>query len=121
MGMSQSLTFFSGYWNAPETDAREFRGGWLHMGDMFVRNADGSLDFVDRLKSVIMEGRRSRGAVKGIFTRVLDGLGAVGSADAYREQLGAFARAGATPVVLPFAPAGPAAHASLLRTFRAFP
>jgi len=61
------------------------------------------------------------GAVKGISERVLEGLGAVGSAEACREQLAAFARTGATPVVLPFAPPGPAARASLLRTFRAFP
>jgi hypothetical protein len=52
---------------------------------------------------------------------VLDGLGAVGPADRCREQLEAFARTGATPVVLPFAPPGPASRASLLRTFRAFP
>jgi len=61
------------------------------------------------------------GAVKGISERVLDGLGAVGSAEACRAQMAAFARTGATPVVLPFAPPGPAARASLLRTFRAFP
>ena len=61
------------------------------------------------------------GAVKAISERVLDGLGAVGSADFCHEQLDAFARTGATPVVLPFAPPGPGARASLLRTFRAFP
>ncbi len=60
-------------------------------------------------------------AVKGISERVLDGLGAVGPADHCREQLAAFARAGATPVVPPFAPPAPPARASLLRTFRAFP
>ena len=60
-------------------------------------------------------------AVKGISERVLDGLGAVGPADHCREQLAAFARTGATPVVLPFAPAGPTARASMLRTFRSFP
>lgn len=49
-------TLFSGYWNAPEVNAREFRGGWFHMGDMFVRNADGTLDFVDRLKYMIKSG-----------------------------------------------------------------
>ena len=49
-------TLFSGYWNAPEANARDFRGGWFHMGDMFVRNADGSLDFVDRLKYMIKSG-----------------------------------------------------------------
>jgi probable F420-dependent oxidoreductase len=60
-------------------------------------------------------------AVKGISERVLDGLGAVGPADHCREQIAAFARTGATPVVLPFAPPGPAARASMLGTFRAFP
>jgi acyl-CoA synthetase (AMP-forming)/AMP-acid ligase II len=49
-------TLFSGYWDAAETNAREFRNGWFHMGDMFVRNADGSLDFVDRVKYMIKSG-----------------------------------------------------------------
>ncbi len=49
-------TLFSGYWNAPETNAKDFRGGWFHMGDMFVRQADGSLDFVDRVKYMIKSG-----------------------------------------------------------------
>lgn len=49
-------TLFSGYWNAPETNARDFRGGWFHMGDLFVRNADGTLDFVDRVKYLIKSG-----------------------------------------------------------------
>lgn len=60
-------------------------------------------------------------APRQISARVLDGLGAVGPEAHCRERLAAFARAGATPVVLPFAPAGPDARASLLRTFRAFP
>ncbi|MBL8384059.1 MAG: AMP-binding protein [Burkholderiales bacterium] len=49
-------TLFSGYWNAPETNARDFRNGWFHLGDMFVRHADGSLDFVDRVKYMIKSG-----------------------------------------------------------------
>ena len=49
-------TLFSGYWRAPEVNAREFRGGWFHMGDVFVRNADGTLDFVDRVKYLIKSG-----------------------------------------------------------------
>ena len=61
------------------------------------------------------------GAVKGITSRVLDGLGAVGPAGFCHERIGAFAATGVTPVVVPFAPPGPAARASLLRTFRAFP
>jgi len=49
-------TLFSGYWRAEETNAEDFRGGWFHMGDMFRRNADGTLDFVDRVKYMIKSG-----------------------------------------------------------------
>ena len=49
-------TVFSGYWQAHETNARDFRGGWFHMGDVFRRNEDGSLDFVDRVKYMIKTG-----------------------------------------------------------------
>ncbi|MEX3009642.1 class I adenylate-forming enzyme family protein [Hoeflea sp. TYP-13] len=49
-------TLFSGYWNADEANAECFRGGWFHMGDMFRRNPDGTLDFVDRAKYLIKTG-----------------------------------------------------------------
>ena len=49
-------TVFSGYWQAQETNERDFRGGWFHMGDVFRRNDDGSLDFVDRAKYMIKTG-----------------------------------------------------------------
>jgi fatty-acyl-CoA synthase len=49
-------TLFSGYWQAPEVNARDFRGGWFHMGDMFIRRPDGRLDFVDRAKYMIKSG-----------------------------------------------------------------
>jgi len=49
-------TLFSGYWNAAATNAQDFRGGWFHMGDVFVRHADGTLDFVDRVKYLIKSG-----------------------------------------------------------------
>jgi fatty-acyl-CoA synthase len=49
-------TLFSGYWQAPEVNARDFRGGWFHMGDVFRRNPDGTLDFVDRVKYLIKSG-----------------------------------------------------------------
>ena len=52
----RSPSLFSGYWNNPEATAEDFRGGWFHMGDMFVRNPDGSLDFVDRRKYLIKSG-----------------------------------------------------------------
>ena len=52
----RGATLFSGYWQADETNAHDFRGGWFHMGDVFRRNADGSLDFVDRVKYLIKSG-----------------------------------------------------------------
>jgi acyl-CoA synthetase (AMP-forming)/AMP-acid ligase II len=52
-------TLFSGYWRAPEANEKDFRGGWFHMGDVFVRNPDGTLDFVDRVKYLIKSGGES--------------------------------------------------------------
>jgi acyl-CoA synthetase (AMP-forming)/AMP-acid ligase II len=49
-------TLFSGYWNAPDTNARDFAGGWFRMGDMFRRNPDRTYDFVDRVKYMIKSG-----------------------------------------------------------------
>jgi acyl-CoA synthetase (AMP-forming)/AMP-acid ligase II len=49
-------SLFSGYWNAPDATAEAFRGGWYHMGDLMVRNPDGTLDFVDRRKYLIKSG-----------------------------------------------------------------
>ena len=49
-------TLFSGYWNDPATNEKDFRGGWFHTGDVFRRNPDGSLDFVDRRKYMIKSG-----------------------------------------------------------------
>lgn len=49
-------TLFSGYWNAPETNAKDFRGGWFHMGDVMARCKDGRLTFMDRVKYMIKSG-----------------------------------------------------------------
>jgi probable F420-dependent oxidoreductase len=80
----------------------------------------GFAEEVEAVNAAWKAGDRA-GAVKGISERVLDGLGAVGADDFCREQMNAFARTGATPVVLPFAPPGPDARASMLKTFRSFP
>jgi fatty-acyl-CoA synthase len=52
----RSPSLFSGYWGAPETNAEVFAGGWYRMGDVFRRNPDGTLDFVDRRKYLIKSG-----------------------------------------------------------------
>ncbi len=49
-------TLFSGYWNADEANAKDFRGGWFHMGDIFRRLPNGRLEFVDRAKYMIKSG-----------------------------------------------------------------
>jgi fatty-acyl-CoA synthase len=49
-------TLFSGYFRAHEVNAHEFRGGWFHMGDVFIKNPDGTLDFVDRVKYLVKSG-----------------------------------------------------------------
>jgi fatty-acyl-CoA synthase len=49
-------TLFSGYWANPEATAESFAGGWFHMGDVFTRDADGRLTFVDRAKYLIKSG-----------------------------------------------------------------
>lgn len=52
----RSPALFSGYWNNEAANAEDFRGGWFHMGDVFTRNRDGSLSFVDRRKYLIKSG-----------------------------------------------------------------
>ena len=49
-------TLFSGYWANRDANLESFRDGWFHMGDVFVRNPDTSLDFVDRAKYMIKSG-----------------------------------------------------------------
>jgi fatty-acyl-CoA synthase len=48
---------FSGYWDeSTASPSPVLRDGWFATGDVFVRNADGSFDFVDRRKYVIKSG-----------------------------------------------------------------
>jgi len=49
-------TLFSGYWGAPEINERDFTDGWFRMGDLFRKNADGSVDFAGRAKYLIKSG-----------------------------------------------------------------
>ncbi len=46
----------SGYWRQPELTEQAFAGGWLHTGDVGVRDADGYITIVDRTKDMIISG-----------------------------------------------------------------
>jgi acyl-CoA synthetase (AMP-forming)/AMP-acid ligase II len=47
---------FKGYWRDPDATAAAFAGGWFHSGDVGVRDDDGYLFIVDRLKDMIVSG-----------------------------------------------------------------
>lgn len=45
-----------GYWKNEEMTRETLRGGWLHTGDLGVRNAEGYISIVDRKKDMIKTG-----------------------------------------------------------------
>ncbi len=47
---------FEGYWNLPEKTAEAFRDGYLTVGDMALRDAQGYIRLVDRKKNMIITG-----------------------------------------------------------------
>jgi len=47
---------FPGYWNDPDATAAAFRGGWFHTGDIGIKDGDGYVYIVDRLKDMIVSG-----------------------------------------------------------------
>ena len=53
---ARSPVLFNGYWNRPEETAKAVKDGWVSVGDMARRDADGFLYIVDRLKDMIISG-----------------------------------------------------------------
>lgn len=45
--------FFSEYLKNPEATAEAWEGGWLHTGDIVLRDANGCFRFVDRKKNIV--------------------------------------------------------------------
>jgi acyl-CoA synthetase (AMP-forming)/AMP-acid ligase II len=52
----RSPWMFSGYWNKPDATAAAIIDGWYHTGDGGIRDQDGNLFLVDRLKDMIVSG-----------------------------------------------------------------
>jgi fatty-acyl-CoA synthase len=45
-----------GYWKRSEATEEAFRGGWLHTGDVAIKDEEGYLYIVDRTKDMIISG-----------------------------------------------------------------
>ena len=53
---SRSPYLFNGYWSRPKDTAEAFRDGWVTVGDLARRDAEGYLYIVDRLKDMVISG-----------------------------------------------------------------
>jgi long-chain acyl-CoA synthetase len=53
---STSPYLFNGYWNRPEETAEAWQAGWVTVGDMARRDAEGYIYIVDRKKDMVISG-----------------------------------------------------------------
>jgi long-chain acyl-CoA synthetase len=53
---SASPYLFNGYWNRPKETAEAWQAGWVTVGDMARRDAEGHIYIVDRKKDMVISG-----------------------------------------------------------------
>ncbi len=53
---SLSPFLFNGYWNRPRETAETFKDGWVSVGDIAKRDAEGFIYIVDRKKDMVISG-----------------------------------------------------------------
>ena len=53
---STSACLFNGYWNKPDQTQEAFRGDFVSVGDLAVRDEEGFLYIVDRKKDMVISG-----------------------------------------------------------------
>ncbi len=53
---SRSPYLFNGYWKRPQETQDAFRNGWLSVGDLAKRDAEGYIYIVDRKKDMVISG-----------------------------------------------------------------
>jgi long-chain acyl-CoA synthetase len=53
---SRSPYLFNGYWRRPQETADTFRDGWVSVGDLAKRDAEGFVYIVDRKKDMVISG-----------------------------------------------------------------
>jgi fatty-acyl-CoA synthase len=64
----QGASVMQGYWKQPELTASTLAGGWLHTGDIGVRDDQGFFYIVDRKKDMIVSGGFN------VFPREIEGV-----------------------------------------------
>lgn len=86
----KSPLVMKGYWNNPEETAEQIKNGWLHTGDVAIRDEDDYFFIVDRKKDMIIAGGyniypREIDEVLFQHPKVADAV-SVGITDAYRGE-----------------------------------